>query len=182
MEIGEVIVVEGESDRVQVLRAVQADIVVTGGSRIRKDVYARLGRVAHSRGIIILTDPDYAGEQIRRQIAARFPQAKHAFVPRGQATQNGDIGIENADPALIAQALGQVRGTALRPEPMFTWADMVTHDLAGTPRAAKRRERLGAVLRIGYGNAKAFLNRLNALDVSRAEFVAAVERLKEEGL
>jgi len=149
MEIGEVIVVEGESDRVQVLRAVQADVIVTGGSRIRKEVFARLSRVVQNRGVIILTDPDFAGEQIRRQIAARFPQCKHAFLARSEANGKGDIGVENADPASIARALEKVRGQAARPTPVFSWEDIVHYDLTGTPHAAQRRERLGAQLRIG---------------------------------
>jgi len=180
IEIGEVIVVEGDSDRVQVLRAVRADVLVTGGTRIRKEVFTRLSRVAAGRGIIILTDPDFAGGQIRRQIAARFPQCKHAFLPRAAATVDGDVGVENADPLLIAEVLAKVRSHATLPEPVFTWDDMAQNGLTGAPQSAARRERLGAILRIGYGNGKTFFARLNALQVTRSEWESALTQLKED--
>ncbi|MCY0902554.1 MAG: ribonuclease M5 [Firmicutes bacterium] len=178
-EIGEVIVVEGQSDRQQVLKAVRADVLVTGGSRIRKEVYARLQRVAKARGIIILTDPDFAGGQIRRQLTDRFPEALHAYIPREQATSEGDVGVENTRPELIASALLHVRKPGSDRLPArFSWDDMTACGLAGAPGAATRREQLGAALGIGYGNAKAFLNRLNALNVTREEWEAAIAKLE----
>lgn len=178
LTVQEVIVVEGEHDRARVLLAVQADVIVTGGSRIKKEVYARLGRIADTRGIIILTDPDYAGEQIRRQIAARFPKSKHAYIAKSAAEACGDIGVENARPEDIAEALLQVRTVWDQPQEEFAWEDLLANGLAGTPQAAQRRERMGAILRIGYGNAKAFLKRLNALQVTRAEFSAAAAAME----
>ena len=63
--IKEVIIVEGKNDIAAVQRAVDADCIATGG-------YSLIGRNLKSieaaykrRGIIILTDPDYAGERIR---------------------------------------------------------------------------------------------------------------------
>ena len=58
-----------------------------------------------SRGIIVFTDPDTAGEQIRRRILERFPGAKEAFLDQSEAEKDGDIGIENASPESIIRAL-----------------------------------------------------------------------------
>ncbi len=178
MKIKEVIVVEGEHDRSQVLQAVDADIIVTGGARIKKEVYLQLERVADTRGIIILTDPDYAGGLIRKQIEARFPKSKHAFIPRARAMKAGDVGVENAHATDIKKALEGVRtawGEAHDTE--FVWEDMLRNGLVGTPDASSRRERLGAILRIGYANSKSFFKRLNSLQVSRREFEEAIARL-----
>ncbi len=42
--------------------------------------------MAEKRGIIILTDPDYAGgEKIRKDISNNIRNCKHAFLPRGKA-------------------------------------------------------------------------------------------------
>lgn len=56
---------------------------------------------------------------------------------------------------------------------------MFQHDLNGSPRASARRDALGAVLGIGYGNAKKFLERLNHYGVSREEFLAALKTIGE---
>ncbi len=181
-QIREVVVVEGIHDRDRVLRATNADVVVTGGSHIGRGVFDALQRVAAGRGIIVLTDPDHAGEQIRRQIARRFPAAKHAYISRVAALNqgDGDIGVENASIAEIVEALEKVRSVWNRPDEVVSWTDMAAFGLVGAPRAAKRRERLGALLRIGYANAKSFHKRLNALSVSRLEFETALSALEEE--
>lgn len=46
--------------------------------------------------MIILTDPDHAGERIRKIVSAKVPGCKHAFIPEKDATRKGDIGVENA--------------------------------------------------------------------------------------
>ena len=61
------------------------------------------------RGVIIFTDPDFAGEKIRKKIVAEVPGCKHAFLPREEAKKDGDIGIENASPESIIAALNKVR-------------------------------------------------------------------------
>ncbi|MGE5653571.1 MAG: toprim domain-containing protein, partial [Bacillota bacterium] len=60
----EIIVVEGQHDKAAVLHAVQAEIIVTGGFAISRAVIDRVRLAQERRGVIILTDPDYAGEQI----------------------------------------------------------------------------------------------------------------------
>ncbi len=180
MQIQEVIVVEGEHDRDRVQKAVQADVIVTGGAHIRQDVYQRLERAAKARGLIIFTDPDYAGEQIRRHLTKRFPDSKHAYLPRRAAHKNGDIGVENAALAEIERALSQVRSVVENVQPEFTERDLAEYGLIGIRDAAVRRERLGEALRIGYANAKTFLKRLNALRVSRAEFQQALTELESD--
>lgn len=181
MQIAEVIVVEGEHDRDRVLKAVQADIIVTGGAHIHQDVFLQLERAASIRGLIILTDPDHAGELIRRQLEKRFPGSKHAYLSRQKALKNGDIGIENAAPEDIAVALSKVRAQSVEPNVVFTHKDMLMYGLVGEPESAKRREELGALLRIGYANAKSFLKRLNALRVTKEEFERALEIISTGG-
>ncbi|MEF9992554.1 MAG: DUF4093 domain-containing protein, partial [Peptostreptococcaceae bacterium] len=44
--------------------------------------------------------------------------------------------------------------------------------------ASHRRDKLGMILGIGYGNAKQFLNRLNNYGVSREEFEKSLETLQ----
>ena len=182
MHIEEVIVVEGEHDRDRVQKAVRADVIVTGGSRIRQEVYLQLERAAKLRGLIILTDPDYAGEQIRRKLAKRFPASKHAYLAQQQALKNGDIGVENAPLEDIVLALSQVRSLVEDAELEFSMDDLIEHGLIGTTKSAVRREQLGKKLQIGYANGKSFLKRLNTLRVSREEFLQALVTIESEGV
>ena len=92
----QVLVVEGKSDIQRVQQALEVECIATEGFNLRKPVLSRIKDAYEKRGIIILTDPDYAGERIRRFLTKRFPLAQHAFVPRKEAYANDDIGIEQA--------------------------------------------------------------------------------------
>ena len=129
------------------------------------------------RGIIILTDPDGAGNRIRRFLTERFPEAGQAFIPRIDATANGDVGVEQASPAAILAALGKVHHHEFNPAFEFTERDLMMNGLSGGSMASVRRDKMAALLGIGYGNAKTFLQRLNTYGVTRAEFDAALKEL-----
>ena len=175
--IKEVLVVEGKMDVVAIDRAVDADCIITGGFTLNRRTLADIEHAYNRRGIIILTDPDSAGERIRKFLTERFPNAKHAFVPKLDATANNDIGIEQASPEAIRAALERVRTLTFEPTDEFTMADLVVNRLNGSEDAVARRSRLGEILGLGFANAKTFLKRLNHYGVTRAEFDAAVKQI-----
>ncbi len=179
--IKEVLVVEGKMDVVAIRKAVEADCIITEGFNLKPRALADIEQAYRKRGIIILTDPDTAGERIRRFLAKRFPKAKHAFVPRDAATDHDDIGIEQAKPPAIRAALEKVRTVEWDPKEIFTNVDLVANGLSGTPEASRRRGVLGAMLGVGFANAKTFLRRLNHYGVTREEFRKALEAMEEEG-
>ncbi len=80
----QVIVVEGKSDIQRIAQAVEADCIATEGFTLRKGVIDMIRVAYEKRGIIILTDPDTAGERIRRVLTKKLPNAQHAFVPRDE--------------------------------------------------------------------------------------------------
>ena len=165
--IKEVIVVEGRDDVTAVKRALDAELITTGGFGFPKGVMERIKAAQKRRGVIIFTDPDFAGEKIRKKIAAEVPGCKHAFLPREEAKKDGDIGIENASPESIISALNKVRTESVEKRSEFI----------GNEDASCRRDEIGKILGIGYGNAKQFLSRLNNYGVSREEFLKAVDTI-----
>ena len=172
--IKEVLVVEGKMDIVAIDKAVEADCIITGGFSLKPKTLDDIEKAYKKRGIIILTDPDCAGERIRKFLAKRFPEAKHAFVPKEDATANYDIGIEQASPEAIRTALEKVRTLDWNPTNEFTSADLIMNGLSGSNASSERRAVIGAKLGIGYANAKTFLTRLNHYGVTREEFEKAI--------
>lgn len=175
----EVLVVEGKMDTVAIGKALKADTIETGGFNLAPYTLRQIEAAYKKRGIIILTDPDGAGERIRKFLTARFPEAGQAFIPKAQATANNDVGVEQAKPEAILAALAKVRHHEFRPQKEFTSMDLFRYGLNGSENATVRRDALGAELGIGYGNAKRFLERLNNYGVSREEFLAALEKIGE---
>lgn len=175
--IKEVLVVEGKMDVVAIDKAVEADCIITEGFNLKPKALDSIEKAYKKRGIIIMTDPDSAGERIRRFLTKRFPDAKHAFIPKEDATANNDIGIEQASPEAIRTALAKVRTMDWEPTNNFSGADLLKAGISGSPAAGEKRAKLGAVLGIGYANAKTFLHRLNNYGITREEFLQAVAKL-----
>lgn len=169
-KIKEVIVVEGREDERAVRDAVNAEVIITNGYGICKETWARIDRADQGPGIIVFTDPDNAGELIRRRINKRCPLALQAYLTCNEAKKDGDIGVENASPKSIRQALGKARYNVKDQEDIFTAKDLAYFNLEGGNGSKERRSRLGFSLGIGYGNAKTFLHRLNAYGITREEF------------
>ena len=125
--IKEVLVVEGKMDVVAIDKAVEADCIITGGFSLKKSTMNSIEQAYRKRGIIIMTDPDSAGERIRKFLTKRFPEARHAFVPKEDATANDDIGIEQASPTKLPQdqaAPGAPRQPSLPPAGRHIYDDM----------------------------------------------------------
>lgn len=176
-EIKEVIVVEGKDDISQVKRAVNAEMIATGGFSLPDRVLEQIKGAAKRKGIIILTDPDYPGEWIRREVTKVVSEAKHAFIPKEDALKEGNVGVENASPKNILLALERARFELQSPRTEFSKGDLMKEGLLGVEGATDRRDQLGKILGIGYGNAKQFLNRLNHYGVSREEWQEALVKL-----
>lgn len=194
--IREAIVVEGRDDEAAVLAAVHACVICTSGYGIRKESLELIETACKRTGIVILTDPDHAGESIRRKLSKKFPEAKQAYIARGDALKDGDVGVENAPPAAIIKALEAAGAATSHPDaPGFqpgapadsrslqdsvSRKDMFELGLEGGAGSAELRSRAGSILGIGSANAKTFLKRLKAFGVSREELEKACESLRLE--
>lgn len=171
----EVIIVEGRHDTNAIKRALVADTIETGGSRLSKSTLQQIKHAHEKRGVIILTDPDYAGERIRKLISQAIPGVKHAFIDRAEGDKNGDIGVENASPEAIRRALSRVHTSYHNPIPQVSWEDLIDMGLVGGKEAATIREKCGERLGIGCCNAKQFYHRLTLFQISKEDFIAAYE-------
>ena len=178
--IKEIIVVEGKDDIAAVKSAVDAEVIATGGFGYNRKFIENLKLIAEKRGIIILTDPDHAGENIRKELSRHIKNCKHAFLPQGKALKKGDIGVENATREDIMEAIKKARPVIADKRQEFSKEDLIREGLIGGPNSKEKREKLGDLLGIGYCNGKQFLNRLNNFGITRDEFVRALERIEED--
>ena len=177
--IKEVIVVEGKDDTAAIRRAVEAETIETGGSAINAEILHRIALAQERRGVIVFTDPDHAGERLRRIISDKVPGCKHAFLTQEEATSKGDIGVENASPEIIRKALAEVKTEYPGSPAQITGADLLEAGLLSRPDAARRRLEIGKILGIGYANGKQFMKRCSMFQISREEFLRALEQLEE---
>ena len=178
--IKEVIVVEGKDDVAAVKKAVDAEMIAVGGFGINAKGISRIKEAQKRKGVIVLTDPDFAGEKIRKIIAKRVPGIKHAYIAQEDGIKDDDIGVENATPEVIIEALNRAKVTIEVKENIFDSQDMFFFRLNGHPNAKERRIKLGNRLGIGYGNANQMLSRLNNYGITKEEFIEAINYIDKE--
>lgn len=184
LKIHEIIVVEGKDDTKRVQEVVDADTIETIGSAINEEILTRIAHAQRIRGVIVLTDPDFAGEKIRKTITEAVPQVKHAFISRRLARpmkRGSSLGVEHASDAAILEALKNVMTPSTSAgEDEIPRSLLVEFGLIAGPKAKARREALGDELRIGYTNGKQLVKRLRMFQISQATFETAMRKILEE--
>lgn len=173
--IEELIVVEGKNDAQAIRRALgDVDILWTEGYGLSEEKLCYIEEMAKRRGVIILTDPDSVGNQIRERIQKRVPAAKHIYLSKAVARKGQDIGVENVSPEDICRAFAHVQSEKSEVA-NFGIEDLLVAGLAGQKDSAEKRQLIGQRLGLGDTNAKQFLHRLNRFGISRTEFWRVVE-------
>ena len=185
--VKEVIVVEGRYDKNTLLQVVDALVLETAGFGIFNDRQKQklLRKMAQSRGLVVLTDPDGAGFVIRNFIKSCVPseQLKQAYVPdihgkekrKARPSREGKLGVEGMRAQTLLEALHRAGATfegAESPEntQKITKADLYRLGLSGRERSAQKRAELIRELDLPeHLSADALLEVLNAT-MSRDEF------------
>ncbi len=192
MKIKETVIVEGRDDTINLKRAVDCFTIETHGFGIKRETWEQIEKAYKERGIIIFTDPDHSGEEIRRRLTERFPDAGQAYLARKDALKKGDVGVENAEPEAIREALAKAgelmkRKTAAEgeespgEEPEITMRDMDELGLSGGSGSRELRQTAGKALGIGYANAKGFLTKLRGFGITRKELYEVIFAIRDKG-
>ena len=149
------IIVEGKYDQIRLAALTDALILTTEGFGIfnDKEKQAFLKKTAREKGLLIVTDSDAAGFQIRNYIKniAGNADILHVYIPdlygkerrKEHASKEGKLGVEGMPTAALIEALrksgafSETDGPAPRPE--ITTADLFAAGLTGSENSAERR-------------------------------------------
>ena len=157
------IVVEGKYDKIRLDAVVDAVILVTDGFQIyrRSNLLDLLRYYAETTGLIVLTDADAAGFQIRGYIKGAIRKGKlyHVYIPgihgkerrKRLASSEGLLGVEGMDNDTLLEALeraGVFEVTPPERENDITPALLYSYGLTGSPDCCERRRALLTALRL----------------------------------
>lgn len=160
IKVKEVIVCEGRYDKDTLSQVFDAVIIETGGFGVFNDreKLALLRRLAEARGLVILTDSDGAGFQIRGYLKGAIDPklVKHAYIPdipgrerrKKTASKAGTLGVEGMRPEVLVEALRRAGATFESAESSggeaeeLSAADMYALGLSGRPGSAALRAAL----------------------------------------
>lgn len=165
-KINEIIVVEGKSDKQFLETFLNADILTCNGSAIDGFDKNYLIELSKTRGVIILTDPDYPGQRIRNEISSYLPVCKQAFVRKENSIKRHKVGVAEASKEEVLFALENVVTFDESKKGSLNETDMMLLKLSGLDSSANK-EKVIKHFNIGHCNSKTLLKRLNLLNVSK---------------
>ena len=168
MKIKEVIVVEGKSDKQFLETFLDADFLICNGSAIDGFDKDYLIHLASTRGVIILTDPDYPGQRIRNEISSYLPVCKHAFVRKQFSIKNHKVGVAEATKEEVLYALKNVVTFDTFNMGNLDSTDLFLLNISGDQSSVNKKKVIEH-FHLGYCNSKTLLKRLNLLGVSKEE-------------
>lgn len=173
-------VVEGHHDSAK-LKLIDSNIQtwITRGSHFKDHKIEELKTLARFYDVILLLDPDGAGERIRKRIVKLFPEVKHVYIPKELAHgPKGKVGIEHMKIEDLKNFLGDVKTSYVSRE---TWTinDLNNLGLSGTKNAQSERYKLAQQLGLPYANVKSFCKLLNQFNISKDEVLKKVKNGSE---
>lgn len=190
IKITQAVIVEGKYDKIRLSNIIDAVIVPVHGFSIYRDreTAELIKYLARTTGIVILTDSDSAGFQIRNKIKslACGGEVIHVYVPdikgkekrKKAPSKEGLLGVEGISDEVIARAFEQAGVTASKTEPKdpITKADLLDLGLIGTENSQTRREELQKKLGLPkHLSANMLLEMLNVM-FSRGEFLKEIKQ------
>lgn len=171
------IIVEGRYDKATLSGYVDANIITTDGfSVFNNKEKQRLIRRLCEKGVILLTDSDGGGRQIRSFLSGILPKDKiyHLYIPeiegkerrKAHASAAGLLGVEGMKKEVILGLLEPFANGEIqqKSDKMITKVDFFEDKLTGAPNSAARRAEICKALDLPHDmTPNALLAALNML-------------------
>lgn len=156
LKIKEAVIVEGRYDKLKLSNILDTLIVETNGFHIYNDK-AKLKfikKLADERGIIVLTDSDHSGFQIRRYLSSGVPKdkIKHIYIPdiygkekrKKEPSKEGKLGVEGMSEKLLLDLFNKanVNSENVIVENPVTNFDLYDMGFSGTANAKENKKKL----------------------------------------
>ena len=173
------LIVEGKYDKCTLSSLFSGLIITLDGFSVfnSKEKQLTLRRIAEN-GIIVLTDSDGGGRQLRSFVSGILPQGKvkHVYIPKIpgkerrkiKGSKEGYLGVEGMEPELLLKILSpftmEEEKLLVSEEKDVSSAEFYLDGFSGTENSSKRREELSALFELPCDmSAKALLNAINIL-------------------
>ena len=178
INLNEAVIVEGKYDKIKLSSFIDALIITTNGFRIFKNKQKRawIKDLAKTRGIIILTDSDRAGQIIRNHIKSFVNDGKlyNVYIPqilgkekrKLEPSKEGTLGVEGLKNNILIDAFKKAGiFSENKKSADITNIDLAEVGLIGADNSAKKRKIL--LKKLGLPD---FLSSKQLLDVLNTSY------------
>lgn len=184
IKVKEAVIVEGKYDKIKLSNILDGLIVEINGFGIYKDKNRMkfIRKLAEERGIIIITDSDHSGFQLRNFIASSVgkDKVKHIYIPdvygkekrKDKPSKEGKIGVEGISDDVLRELFekGGVVCLDANSENRITNYDLFEAGLSGAPNATQNKKKLLKKLNLPeFLSTNSLLSYLNSV-MTRDEF------------
>lgn len=171
-------IVEGAHD-LNKLKLVDNNINVmfTSGIRVKKEFIERVKTLEKKYEIVLLLDPDYAGDQIRKKLTSNLNNPTNIYLPKDKTlSKNNDVGVEHASIEFLRKIIEKRNKTPIASD--IDEEYLIEKGYLNNTYSRRKRKDLLNHLNIGYTNGKGLLERLLLYGIKRSE-IDIYEKEKE---
>ena len=172
MYLDGLLIVEGKSDEAFIKSFLECDVYKTNGFDIKEEDILFLKEVSKSRKIIILTDPDKAGHQIRQKINECIRNTYNINIDIELCNKHGKHGVAEANKKAILDALQEYIIDERPKENNIEAYQLINLGLNNK----NKREYICKTFHLGKCNTKAMIERINILKIDIKEIRKALEK------
>lgn len=190
------IIVEGKYDKIKLKSIIDGVILTTDGYGIYKnrEKMALIRKYAEKSGIIILTDSDGAGFQIRNHLKSVLPNVRivNIYIPdilgkerrKAAPSKEGKLGVEGIDKDILIKAFTEAGvissdSRTEKKEPWLTKAEYMTLGLSGGENSSLLRAGLAKKLNLPERiTGKALFEALNELYI-KEEIIPIINEIQK---
>jgi len=188
LPLRQAILCEGKYDAIRLASLFDALILPTDGFRIYNDGEKRAlcRRLAAQRGLVVATDSDAAGFQIRAYLKSFLPADRlwHVYIPdipgrerrKDAPSKEGKLGVEGMETSILLKAFDEVIKTQnSKKMPELTKLDLYRDGFSGTAGCRERYQALLKALELP----EHLGTNLFCACAGREEYHAAKEKLRD---
>lgn len=188
IKIKQAIIVEGRYDKIKLSSLVDALIIPTNGFALYRDneTAELIKQLAKKTGIIILTDSDSAGFQIRSRLRSIVKEGEviNVYIPdvfgkerrKRVPSKQGKLGVEGMSAEVLLEAFRKAgvisEGESAPKSDPITKADLVEMGLSGGENSAARRAELKKRLGLPEQLSANLLLEILNVNYTKEEFLA----------
>jgi ribonuclease M5 len=165
-------VVEGIRDE-EILKKIDPNIftIKTNGFSFDNELIEKLIELEKEYEIVLILDPDYPGEKIRRELTAKLKNPINIFIPQDKAISKNQkkVGLEHVSLDDLAKILEKEIIFDKKIKGNLNTSDFITLGLTGNVDSEKKRLIVTNHYYLPKSNAKRLLNYLNNMNISYKE-------------
>ncbi len=164
-KINGLLIVEGKDDEARIKSFFNCDVYITNGYDIDETDLNFLKAVSKKKPLLILTDPDEAGEKIRKTLESNLDNTQSVFVDVNECNKNNKHGVAECSEKELRKCLEPYYVEYTENGDKITAQDLFELGLTGSVDSKEKRQVILDKYSIKNCNAKKLANLLNILEI-----------------